>query len=190
MKIDLPLLIIGGVVAYALLKNNASASSGVSSGGGSGWSQNNISTPSPKTQSTATNNGFHTTQLNEAIAGTNLYNATLTSPIYSSTGNVIATDIYKGRASINEAAHVSNLIKNNAGATILSTDNPLEKQVVYGITTASAASGNTSSSTKSVYSWTSSRRPANETERQAAKAANIKALGGVRDSRTGELIGA
>jgi len=166
-------LLIGGAViagAYILNKQSSSSSSGAGDvlSSGSAGAFNELTTPS------SAPSAFHTTQLNQAVSQSGLWNATLSSPVVSSTGHIIATDIYKGRASINQAAQIANILSREGQATpITLTNNPLEVQyqVVGGQT------------------FTSSRRPSNEAERQAAKAANIKSLGGVRDSHTGELIG-
>ena len=158
------MLLIGGL-AYLVLSPKVASSA-------------QQSESSQATTSLAAIGPFHTTELNNLFTAGRLspgYNARLSTPIVSSTGHIIATDIFKGRASINQTAQIANILHREGPATgITLTGNPLE--VIYTL-----AGGSTA---------TSSRRPSSDAEVSAARAANIKALGGVRDSRTGELLGA
>jgi len=99
-------------------------------------------------------------QVNQYIKAAAIEDGRLSSPIVVG-GRIIGTDIYKGRLSIDQNAHIANIQARYGGNTsITPTNNPLTLNV-------GLVGGSTIRST---------RRPSNDSERQAARAANIADL--------------
>ncbi len=157
MRLTTPMLLLGAVLAYGYLSRSKTAPAADSWSGGSDIPTMGATTSAIKAQITQ-----QFASREGALPGI---------AVNPTTGVIVADTIYKGRPSVSDAAWTHNLQKRYGPATpMLATDNPLEKiiQTVGGT------------------SHIASRRPASQSESDAARAANLRSMisSGAKDPKT------
>lgn len=171
------LLLLGGlaVAAYYFLspKTQQNGSMG-SNGGGGGWGAGGSASASEWSYEAGNST---TDRINDYLANAGIGDGKLNTPIISPSGHYVGTDVFKGRLSINQDAQIANIRARegeNVGLTF--TDNPLE--VKYSVA-GSSMLGNEERTT-----FTSTRRPSNQREADAARLSNLKRMAAADPSYT------